>query len=676
MAGLQQVLSKISARIIAGFVAVAVLVAVVGIVGLSFLDNVERTLIYVSDTTTPTVTTTAELSNAMYSANALVGQSLTTASITELNQLAEDFDIASEVFAVSYRRLDNLVTDASLQDALFAAQQARSDFEAEARDVFTQQQALIELGVEVRRRLTEFDRTAAFLNGELGELAFQAEQVVQDVELTSAAVTLQSLLMEVQYLSRDLLSQPNAQQVTPLREEIEQVFEIFEFPLETLAQTDNQDIQQSLEEVSSLLTEWQRLAFAEGFLFDLYSERLALSHSITNSLADMVDEVAAVTFALEEVELAADDLNTAATSEVRHQVANAFWIILSVVVVAFVIAIALGLWVSHSVTRPLGGEPAQMRQIADQIAAGDLRVNMSANERGVMLAMSQMADKLRDLLADITTASGSLSNAAGNTDHIANDANELILRQEQAVEQSVNAIEQVVTTVQGIADSAAQAFATTRDVRQRTDQAQESFQHTASAIRQVAEEVEKAAKVVEGVEAKSHDIGTVLEVIQNIAEQTNLLALNAAIEAARAGEQGRGFAVVADEVRSLARKTQDSTLNIQDIIESLQKETRSAVDVMHSSQSQVRGTLEKSAIASHALDDIRSSMDEMSNINDQVATASEELASVTQQIQGNIGGISEMSAESAQGSAKMTAASGELSDVANNLRQLAARFTV
>ena len=673
---LHQAFQKISARIIAGFVAVALLVAVVGIVGLSFLNNVERTLIYVSDTTTPTVTTTAELSNAMYSANALVGQALNTTSINELNQLAEDFEIASEVFAASYRRLEGLVTDASLQDTLRQAQQARSEFEAEAEDVFTQQQALISVDAEVRRRLTEFDRTAAFLNGELGELAFQAEQVIQDVELTSAAVTLQSLLMEVQYLSRDLLSQANTAQVAPLREEIEQVFEIFEFPLETLQQSDNQDIQQSLSEVQDLLEEWQRLAFAEGLLFDLYNERLNLSSSVSRSITDMADEVAAVTYALEDVEVAADNLNTTATAEVRNQVATAFWIILSVVVIAFIVAIALGLWVSRSVTQPLGGEPAQMRQIADQIAGGDLRVQLSANERGVMHALSRMAEELRSLLADISTASESLSNAAKNTDHIANDANTLILRQEEAIAQSVGAIEQVVDTVKGIADSAAQAFSTTRDVQQRTDQAQQSFQQTASAISQVAQEVERAAAVVENVEAKSHDIGSVLEVIQNIAEQTNLLALNAAIEAARAGEQGRGFAVVADEVRSLARKTQDSTLSIQSIIEGLQGETRSAVTVMHSSQTQVTDTLEKSAVARDALDAIRSAMDEMSDINDQVATASEELSSVTLQIQTSIGGIGELSKESAEGSAKMTEASGELSEVAGNLRQLAARFTV
>ncbi|MBA3987527.1 MAG: hypothetical protein C0463_00150 [Idiomarina sp.] len=676
MAWLKRITGTLSARIIAGFLAVALLVGVVGAIGLTYMAQVENNLLYVSDTSTPTVTTSAELSSAMYSANALVGRSLATQSLSELDELEQDFNLASEVFASRYRRLEELVTDPELVNALVLAAEARQQFETLARDVFQLQGEHVRLEAEVRRRLTEFDRTASFLNGELGELAFLAEQEVGDAQLTAAAVSMQSVLMEIQYLTRDLLSQPNQAAIDPLREEIEQVFEIFEFPIETLQASGHNVFAGPLEEIEGLLEEWQRLAFAEGLLFDLYMQQVATGLEISQTLEAMLFEVEDVNFALEDVERGASSLNETATASARDVINRAFWVILAAVVVAFVVAIGLGIWVTRAVTQPLGGEPRQMREIANQIAQGDLRTTEATSEAGVLRSMLDMAAKLRGLLGEINQASGALTHAASNTNDVAIDANELIQRQEQAIEQAVTAIGQVVTTVQGIADSAATAASNTQIVQQRTDEAEQTFKQTAQAITQVADEVERAAKVVEGVEAKSKSIGSVLEVIETIAEQTNLLALNAAIEAARAGEQGRGFAVVADEVRSLARKTQDSTTDIQQIIESLQNETRTAVSVMQSSQQQVKHTLERSKVADEALHGIRGAMQEMTAVNEQVATASEELASVTTDIETNINGISELSTRSAQGSERMTQASSELTQVADNLRALAARFDV
>ncbi|RUO24485.1 hypothetical protein CWE09_11565 [Aliidiomarina minuta] len=676
MSWLKKYLDKISTRIIAGFIGVALLVAVTGGVGLTFINDFERTLRHVSETTTPTVTTAAELKNSMFEANALVGRALTTVSINDLTLLAEDFEIASEVFAASYRRLQELVDDRSLEEVLLETEAARIAFEQEAETVFDYQRQTIANGVEVRRRLNDFDRIAAFLTGELGDVSFHAEQMLEDIELTTSAVNLQSLVMEIQYLTRDLLNQDSPATVIPLREEIEQVFEIFDYPLERLAASDDTVVSNSVEEVSNLLRDWQQAALGQGQLVDTYIQQLDIQSTVQSSMDSMADEIMTVTFALDEVESAAQSLNDEASQGAQDSVNQAFWIIAVVVVAGFVLAILMGLWVTRTVTLPLGGEPSQMRNIAEQIAAGDLRVDSQGGEVGVLSAMLSMADKLRDLLADITSASEKLNTAANNTNRVAEDANETIQQQEQAIEQTVTAITQVVETVQGIADYAASALETTGKVQTRTEEADKAFKQTAEAIQQVAEEVERAATVVQSVESKSNEIGTVLEVIENIAEQTNLLALNAAIEAARAGEQGRGFAVVADEVRSLARKTQDSTLNIQNIIENLQKETRGAVTVMNSSQKQVLATLDKSSQASSALNVIRESMQELTGINDQVATASEELASVTHEIKSNIDEISGMSSRSAEGSVEMTQASGELTRVADSLRSLAARFTV
>lgn len=669
-------LKKLSTRIIAGFVAVAILVAVTGGVGFGFIKSIERTLRYVTETTTPTVTLAGQLTNTMFAANAIVGQTLATDSMEALTQYQQDFAAASEHFTQNYRQLNRLIESSQVRARLEESMQARTAFETEASSVFQYHTETIRQASEVRRLLTQFDRVAAFLVGELGNVSYHAEQVAQDVELTSAAVNLQSLVMEVQYLTRDYVNQTSIVTLRPLAEEVEQVFEIFEFPMETMLERAGTDIRDSVVEVQSLLEQWHEAAFADGALFDSYQLQVEAQLAAAASSAAMDEAIEHVNAALEEVEEAAITLNTNAAVAATESVTSALGIILLVVLFGFAVAVALGLWVTRSVTQPLGGEPEHMRDIAEQIASGNLTAKGSGTERGLLSAMMLMAEKLRELLADISVASRTVTESAQQTNRVAESTSENVIEQEASVQRAVTAIEEVVTTVQEIADAAARALSATRHAETETQSAERVFQETSAAISDVAEEVKRAAEVVKQVETQSNEIGSILEVIEAIADQTNLLALNAAIEAARAGDQGRGFAVVADEVRSLARQTQDSTLNIQRIIESLQKGTKNAVKAMAGSQTGVTVTLDKSIEARAALDTIREAVAELTGINDQVATASEELAAATVGIKGNMDEISDRAKESAAGNTQIIGSSRELNKVANHLQGLADRFDV
>ncbi len=199
---------------------------------------------------------------------------------------------------------------------------------------------------------------------------------------------------------------------------------------------------------------------------------------------------------------------------------------------------------------------------------------------------------------------------------------------------------------------------------------------TVSVINRLSGEVGQAAQVINRLEEDSAAIGTVLDVIRNIADQTNLLALNAAIEAARAGEQGRGFAVVAEEVRSLASRTQESTQEIQSMIERVQNGTREAVNVMTSGVTTTQDTVEKAAKAGESLDNIVTTISSIAQMNNQIVNAAGEQTVVAEDIDRSVLHISELSSNAAQGTQQIAQASGELAALGDELRRLVGHFRV
>ncbi|MDD4862908.1 MAG: methyl-accepting chemotaxis protein [Alishewanella agri] len=200
------------------------------------------------------------------------------------------------------------------------------------------------------------------------------------------------------------------------------------------------------------------------------------------------------------------------------------------------------------------------------------------------------------------------------------------------------------------------------------------MQHTLKTIEALAQEVENSAQVISRLSEDSTQIGSVLDVIRGIAEQTNLLALNAAIEAARAGEQGRGFAVVADEVRTLASRTQASTLEIQSMIERLQTDASNAVKAMQQGQVQAQQGLSQAAQAENALQTISQSVTRINDMNIQIATAAEEQSSVAEEINRNIVNISQSADATAEGAKQTASAGDELAKLAARLQNLVGQF--
>jgi Methyl-accepting chemotaxis protein len=347
-------------------------------------------------------------------------------------------------------------------------------------------------------------------------------------------------------------------------------------------------------------------------------------------------------------------------------------------VLAIVIAIIMGFAVTRMITRPVNLLMQQAKKIADGNLQEQLDLTYFKNDEMGALgnAFSQMQTNLKQLITEVSSASEQLSTATEEVSAVAEQSSRGVQSQLHELDQLATAIHEMQATVQDVArncsDAASAAHVASGDISDGMRIVSESINNTES----VAKELESAGIITHNLQQDSHSIGTVLDVIRGIADQTNLLALNAAIEAARAGEQGRGFAVVADEVRTLAKRTQDSTTEVNRIIDVLQQRAMDTMKSMEASRQQMGLTVTKAREAGDAISRVTSSVNQISDMNNQIATATEEQNSVTETLNRNIIGIHDSAHEVSLGAEQTADACTSLSKLAIQLKTIVGRFKV
>lgn len=289
---------------------------------------------------------------------------------------------------------------------------------------------------------------------------------------------------------------------------------------------------------------------------------------------------------------------------------------------------------------------------------------------------SQARKGFAELVKEILGNAGQLAAAAEELSAITEQSNSGVMRQKGEIGHVATAMNEMSATVSEVSKNADNAATAAQEADDRAKDGWDVVNTTVETINSLASEVQNTSNVIENLKGDSLSIGTVLDVIRDIAEQTNLLALNAAIEAARAGEQGRGFAVVADEVRTLASRTQQSTSEINDMIERLQNGANQAVSVMEMGRAKAEESVEQAAKAGEALQAITGVVDNIKNMNTQIASAAEEQTTTAEEINRNIVNISEVSEETANGSQQTANASEELARLASELQNQVNKFKV
>ncbi|WOQ12119.1 methyl-accepting chemotaxis protein [Aeromonas media] len=339
-----------------------------------------------------------------------------------------------------------------------------------------------------------------------------------------------------------------------------------------------------------------------------------------------------------------------------------------------VAALCGGWWLSGRIVQPIG----QLQEVMHAVALGRFNVRARAegnNELGQLAKdINQTLSQLGNTIQTLTGISGNVASAATELAAVMTQSEANAQQQRSETEQVASAVTELASTADNVNHNAALADELARDANRRVEQGLALFAESIQANGRMTGSLENAATVVAQLKSQSEQIGKVIEVIQSISEQTNLLALNAAIEAARAGETGRGFAVVADEVRLLAARTQDSTKEIQVIIEQLQSQSLSANSGVQETLEILGHNQRLSAEVQDLLGGITEAVNQINGANAQVATAAEEQSCVTADISRNITNIHEIVNQNVAGISQSAAASHELSQLAEQQRRQLAQF--
>ncbi|URN89072.1 MAG: methyl-accepting chemotaxis protein [Pseudomonas protegens] len=511
-----------------------------------------------------------------------------------------------------------------------------------------------------------------FALNQMGKIRSATERMSQDTIPSIKSVdefTQLSLRQRVQAYRLLLNREPQAQQQTldaidqrnqKIEEARAQYLKLISSPEERLA----------YEQYGTLLSHHRQL---ESQLIELsHNNQLeAMQQLLNTDLMDSAEKINAVLNQLVEIN---SHYATVADDDAAAQYRRAFNLVVGLLGLASALTLLFAWRLIRSITQPI----ANALRAAEEIAEGNLTRPITvdgSDEAGRLLqAMVTMQEKLRDTLQSISGSAHQLASAAEELNSVTEEGARGLTQQNNEIEQAATAVNEMTSAVEEVARNAVSTSEASKSATTSAGDGRDLVRETVSAIERMSSDVQGTASLIGDLANESRDIGKVLDVIRGLADQTNLLALNAAIEAARAGEAGRGFAVVADEVRALAHRTQQSTSEIERMIGSIQSGTEHAVDSMRNSTERAESTLSIARGAGQSLDTINSAISEINERNLVIASAAEEQAQVAREVDRNLVNIRDLSVQSTTGANQTQAASSELSRLAVDLNNLVTRF--
>ncbi|WMS88712.1 methyl-accepting chemotaxis protein [Pleionea litopenaei] len=535
--------------------------------------------------------------------------------------------------------------------------------------VFESHRQELELAKQISGQRSGFEDIA----DELDSLIYDLSEDTTETEDANEVRSIGNLIREGTISTTDALNLTEITTIEIVQKDLRAIVDSAKDKYAKLAGTSAQN-SEYYAETGSALNKFQDLATGSDGLLNRYVAQLQAGQRSVDTLIqaeqNLTDAISSLRGAVVEVKKFADSSKEQAVSEVNKS--------RTIIIIIALIAVAAGVFISLLVIRSIRKPLSQVVEVIGNIADGDLTQKIDverSDEFGELSnSVNDLVNKLRDILGGIASGSQQLAASAEQTEAIAKQGHDSINRQREQTELVATAMAEMTATVNEVANSANSTLQEVQGANSETQTGQSIVKRNIATINSLASEIESASHVINKLNEYSDNIGSVLDVIRGIADQTNLLALNAAIEAARAGEQGRGFAVVADEVRTLASKTQESTSEIQGMIERLQNGTKDAVSVMEKSQEEARISVDQTAKAGEALESITRAVGVINDMSTHIASSAEEQSAVTNEMHENITTISSLAEQNAQGANESLSASQQLARLAEQLQNMVSQF--